>query len=41
MRVIFDRVRARYGFPIDHERFMGHSANLDAAQPPRQSSLFS
>ncbi len=39
MGVIFDRIRARYGFPIDHERCM--TAQAGAAQPPSQRSLFS
>jgi DNA repair photolyase len=38
MRKIFDRIRPRYGFPVDHERFMGYSAQ-PAATPPRQLTL--
>jgi len=38
MRKIFDRIRARYGFPVDHERFMG-PATAAAATPPRQLTL--
>src|SRR5271155_1939003 len=38
MRRIFDRIRPRYGFPVDHERFMGH-ATAAAATPPRQLTL--
>jgi DNA repair photolyase len=39
MGAIFDRIRARYGFPIDHERCMVQPPV--APQAPRQSSLFS
>jgi len=38
MGVIFDRIRARYGFPIDHERCMA-AQPAAASQPPRQLSL--
>ena len=38
MRKIFDRIRPRYGFPVDHERFMGCSAQ-PATTPPRQLTL--
>jgi DNA repair photolyase len=38
MGVIFDRIRARYGFPIDHERCTAAQAAV-VAQPPRQASL--
>lgn len=43
MGVLFDRIRARYGFPVEHESRMGCSAKqvTAAAHPPRQSSLFS
>lgn len=34
---LFDRLRARYGFPIDHERYMDKAPV--AAQGPRQLSL--
>jgi hypothetical protein len=40
MRVIFDRIRARYGFPIEHERCMAAQATA-APEPPQQRSLFS
>ncbi|HMD04366.1 MAG TPA: hypothetical protein VKG68_03780, partial [Candidatus Binatus sp.] len=39
MRVIFNRIRERYGFPISNERY---SMQPPAApQPPRQAKLFS
>jgi DNA repair photolyase len=38
MGVIFDRIRTRYGFPIDHERRMA-AQPVAKPQPPRQASL--
>jgi len=37
MRVIFDRIRARYGFATDNERYTMQPPA--APQPPRQLSL--
>ncbi len=34
---LFDRLRARYGFPIDHERYEARPPVV--AQPPKQLSL--
>ena len=39
MRVIFNRIRERYGFPIDNERYAIQPPA--APQPPRQAKLFS
>jgi hypothetical protein len=37
MRVIFNRVRERYGFEIDRERYSTQPPVV--AQPPRQGKL--
>jgi hypothetical protein len=37
MGILFDRLRSRYGFPIDHERYEARPPVV--AQAPKQLSL--